>query len=94
MKSFEEIMDKIHRGEEGSIQFLPDDAWTLAQILMRHGYAVLLTGGDIDPDIRLDWVYAGATNNLDYASRANVCFSSAEYLDSLWEMNNETEDVG
>lgn len=81
--TFDELVNKIHHGEEGSLQLNWDDCCALQKILLKRGYAVLITGGDIGDDYRIDWVYAGSTDNLKYADRTNVCFSSSEYLEML-----------
>ena len=81
--TYQELLEKIYMGQEGSLHLNWVDCCVLQKILLKKGYAVLITGGDIGDEYRIDWVYAGDSNNLDYANRARVCFCSNDYLDML-----------
>lgn len=80
---YEELMNKIYHGEEGSLNLSLEDAQTLAKILLAHGYAVLLTAGDIGNDVKVSWTYAGTPDSLNVAHRDAVVFGSADYLGML-----------
>lgn len=77
---YEELMNKIYRGEEGSLDLSFEDAQTLAKILLARGYAVLLTTGDVGDDVKVSWTYAGTTDCLNIAHRSEVVFSNRDYL--------------
>ena len=81
--TYQELINKIYMGQEGSLQLNWGDCCTLQEILLRNGYAVLVTGGDMKDEYRFDWVYAGDSNNLDYANRSKVCFCDDDYLGML-----------
>lgn len=89
---YEELMNKIYRGEEGSLDLSFEDAQTLAKILLARGYAVLLTAGDIGDDVRISWAYAGTTDSLNIAHRNEVVFGNADYLAMLEMGDYEEED--
>jgi hypothetical protein len=81
--TYDELTSKIFDSEEGSLQLSLEDCQILQAILLKRGYAVLLTGGDIGDNFRISWIYAGNTSNLNWANRQNICFSDSEYLDML-----------
>lgn len=89
---YNELMNKIYRGEEGSLDLSFEDAQTLAKILLARGYAVLLTAGDIGDDVKVSWAYAGTTDSLNIAHRNEVIFSNADYLTMLEMGDYEEED--
>lgn len=80
---YEELMNKIWYGEEGSLDLSFEDAQTFTKILLARGYAVLLTAGDIGDDIKVSWTYAGTPDSLNVAHRNEVVFSNADYLGML-----------
>lgn len=88
---YEELMNKIHHGEKGSLNLDPENAQTLAKILLARGYAVLLTAGDIGDDVKVSWVYAGTPSYLNVAHRSEVVFGSADYL-AMLEAGEYEED--
>lgn len=85
-------LEKIPHGEEGRIDLNWDDAVTWAKILNKHGYAVLLTGGDMEDAVKVSWLYAGTVENLDWADYDMVTFTSPEYLEDYPDMINEEEE--
>ena len=96
-------LEKLPHGEDGQIDLNWDDAVTWTKILNRHGYAVLFTGGDFENDVRVSWLYAGDSENLDRADYDLVVFSAPDYLegypDAVYEEygnpdDEENEDVG
>lgn len=87
---YEELMNKIYRGEEGSLDLAFEDAQILAKVLLARGYAVLLTAGDIGDDVKISWTYAGTTDSLNVAHRNEVVFGNADYLGML-EMGDYEE---
>lgn len=89
---YEELMNKIYHGEEGSLDLSFEDAQTLAKILLARGYAVLLTAGDIGDDVKVSWTYAGTTDSLNIAHRNEVVFGNADYLAMLEMGDYEEED--
>lgn len=93
--TYNELVKKVTRGEDGSLQLHFKDATVMAEILLRHGYAVLFTDGDIKDHIRISWVYAGDTDSLDYANRDNVAFGNPEFIEDIATGNYiEEEDEG
>lgn len=89
---YSELMNKIYHGEEGSLALSFEDAQTFAKILIARGYAVLLTGGDIGDDVRIEWKYAGDIENLEYANRANVAFGAPGYVEDLANGNYDPDE--
>lgn len=89
--TYEELLNKIYMGQEGSLQLNWSDCCTLQEILLKQGYAVLVTGGDVGDKYRIDWVYAGNSDNLNYADRLRVCFGSEDYLSEL-ELGNYRDE--
>ena len=90
--TYDEVVRGIENGEEGSLQLKFEDAMALAQILMRNGYAVMFTGGDIGDEIRVDWLYAGDTEATNYAHRDEVCFGHRDSLEMLKMGDYKDED--
>ena len=88
---YNELMNKIYRGEEGSLDLSFENAQTFAKILLARGYAVLLTAGDIGDDVKVSWTYAGTTDSLNVAHRNEVVFGSADYL-AMLEMGDYEKD--
>jgi hypothetical protein len=82
-------LEKIPHGEEGQIDLSWDDAVVWAKILNRHGYAVLFTGGEMDGDVKVSWLYAGTEENLDWADYDMVTFTSPDYLEGYPDAVNE-----
>lgn len=87
-----ELINGIVNGGEGFLNLPPNDAFTLAQILLKKGYAVLLTGADIGDEIRVEWRYAGVSGNLNYADRRNVAFGERDFVEMLACGDYLTED--
>ena len=81
--NYDDLLRKIHYGEEGSLNLSFDDCITLQKILLKEGYAVMITDGAIANKYNISWVYAGDSHNLKYANRNNVVFSVIDYLDAL-----------
>lgn len=88
---YDELINKIQYGGEGSLDLSFGDAQTFAKILLARGYAVLLTAGDIGDDVKVSWTYAGSTDSLDVAHRNEVVFGSVDYL-AMLEMGDYEED--
>lgn len=90
-----ELFNKVYHGEEGHLNMSFDDCKTITKLLVDRGYAVMFTGGDLD-EYRIDWVYAGDVDNVDYAKRSNVCFGTSDAVQMLeygdYE-EDETEDT-
>ena len=81
----EAILEHIPHGHEGQIDLPWEDAITWAKILNKKGYAVLFTGGDMDDDVKVIWIYAGTTDNLDYADYDQVAFTNMDYIEDYPE---------
>lgn len=75
------VLEKIPHGEEGRLELEEEDAVTIVRILLRYGYAVCLTNGDFGDKVRLNWLYAGDVDELDYSDYNNVVFTSPDYLE-------------
>lgn len=75
------ILEHIPHGEEGSLQCNEEEAIILAKLLIKKGYAVCITGGDVGDDVMVSWIYAGDTENLAWANYDNIVFTSYDYLD-------------
>lgn len=80
---YDELINKIHYGEEGDLSLSFEDAQILAKILLARGYAVLFTAGDIGDDVRISWVYAGTVDSLNVAYRGAVVFGAVDFLGML-----------
>lgn len=93
----EAILEHIPHGHEGQIDLSWEDAITWAKILNKKGYAVLFTGGDMDDEpVKVSWIYAGDTDNLDWADYDKVVFTNIDYIDEYpeayhKEYNDESE---
>lgn len=90
--TYSELENKIVYGGEAYLNLPFEDALTLAKILLKNGYAVLLTGGDIGDDVRIEWKYAGDVGNLDYADRANVAFGAPCYIEDVANGNYDPDE--
>ena len=90
--TYDEVIEGILHGEEGHINLAPDDAVTWMKILMKRGYAVLFTAGDLGDEIRVDWIYAGNIGSLDTACRENVVFGSPDYVEMLAQGDYEPDE--
>jgi len=89
---YSEVIKGICHGEEGSICFDPADAMAFAQMLLKYGYAVLLTGGDIGDEVRVSWRFAGDVGSLRYADRDNVVFGEPDYVQMLADRDYEEDE--
>ena len=74
------ILEKVPHGEDGHIELEIEDAIALQKILLRNGYAVLITSGDTGDDYCVSWIYAGNPKCLNYADVNNICFTSIDYI--------------
>lgn len=91
-----ELFKKVYHGEEGHLNMSFDDCKTIAKLLVDRGYAVMFTGGDLDNEYRIDWVYAGSVFNDNYAHRSEVAFGpsdAAQMLEYGEYEKDETEDT-
>lgn len=90
---YKTVLEKVPHGQEGTFNFAKEDAIAMMELLLKNGYAVCVTGGHIGEDWRIDYVYAGDTENLDYADYQNVAFTSTDYMDEYYEaMCHENEE--
>lgn len=89
----EAILEHVPHGQEGQINLSWEDAITWAKILNKRGYAVLFTGGDIGDDVKVSWIYAGGTDNIDYADYDSVVFTSMDYIDEYPEAYYKDNDI-
>ena len=86
------ILNHFPHGEESSLDLNPDDAFEFAKLLLRNGFAVCLTGGDLGNDIRVNYLYAGTTDDTRYANYDRVVFTSTDYLEDYPSaINSELE---
>lgn len=83
------IFENIPHGEEGSLQCTREEAIVLSELLLKKGYAVCLTGGDIGDEIAVHWLYAGTTENLDWADYGEVVFTKVAYVEDYPQAYNE-----
>ena len=90
---YDELIYKIHYGEDTYLNVNLEEAMTISNILLKRGFAVLLTGGDYGDYVKVSWTYAGDVENLEYADRENIIFSSSDYLDMLVFNDYEDDDV-
>ena len=75
------ILEHIPHGEDGSLQCNEEETHILTKLLVKKGYAVCITGGDIGDDVRVSWIYAGDVGNLDWADYDQIIFSHIDYLE-------------
>ena len=90
---YDELIHKINYGEDTYLNLSLEEAMTISNILLNKGYAVLLTGGDYGDYVKVSWTYAGDMDNLEYADRENIIFSSSDYLNMLVFNDYEDNDV-
>ena len=90
--TYNELENKIVYGGEGYLSLSFGDAMTLANILLKRGYAILRTGGEIGEDVRIEWKYAGDIGNLEYADRKNVAFGAPCYIEDIATGNYDAEE--
>lgn len=79
------ILENIPHGEESSLQLEVEEANKLIEILLHNGFAVCITGGDFGEKVRVSWLYAGDSDNLDWADYDNVVFTSVDYINDYPE---------
>lgn len=83
------ILKNVPHGEDASLQLTPSEAIAFATMMVKKGYAICITGGDIGDNVRVSWLYAGNTDNLEYADYGNVVFTSIDYMEDYPEAVNE-----
>jgi hypothetical protein len=93
------ILENVPHGEEGYICLPWEDAITWAKILSKRGYAVLFTGGEMEDEVKVSWLYAGDSDNLDWADYDNVVFTNVDYIDEYpaayyGKCGDENDDEG
>ena len=99
-----DILKHVPHGEEGQLELEWEDAITISKILLKNGYAVCLTGGEMGDEVKLSWLFAGSYENLDWADYGQVCFAHTDYIESYpdafikeygteEETEEETEDL-
>ena len=86
-----ELYEKLSNGAEGSLQLSYEDACTLQKLLLSNGYSVLMSGGDIGGEYKVQWIYCGDTDDLNYADSDYVVFAHKDYLDMLYWKDYEIE---
>jgi len=74
------VLDHFPHGEEGNLDLNTDDAFEFAKLLLRNGFAVCLTSGDIGDNINVHYLYAGYPENLKFADYDSIVFTSSDYL--------------
>ena len=77
---FKNVLDHIPHGEEGSLECTEDEAIILSKLLIKKGYAICLTSGDIGADVKVNWLYAGSDIGLNYDDYNMVVFTSIDYI--------------
>lgn len=77
----ESIFEHVPHGEDGSLQCTEDEAVILCRLLLKKGFAVCITGGDIGDECNVNWIYAGSTDNLQWANYDNIVFTSYDYIE-------------
>ena len=87
-----QVLENVPHGHEGQLELEWEDAITISKILLKNGYAVCLTGGEMGDEIKLSWLFAGSYENLDWADYGQVCFTHAEYIESYPEASSEEYD--
>jgi hypothetical protein len=87
---YDSVLNHVPHGEEGSLQLEWNDAMTLLRILLTRGYAVCVTKGYFDEDVKLAWIYAGDTDNLQFSNYDNVVFTSLDYIEDYPEAYYQT----
>lgn len=87
-----ELYKHLFNGAEGSLQLSYEDACTLQKLLISNGYAVMMSDGDIGDDYKIEWIYAGNSDNRIYADSSNVVFSHRDYLDMLYWHDYEVKE--
>lgn len=87
---YECVLENLPHGEESSLNLSPNDAIAFITMMLKNGYALCVTGGDIGDDWKVSWLYAGTSDNLNYPDYNNVIFSSIDYFEDYPEAyNNE-----
>lgn len=86
-----ELYEKLFNGADGHLQLPYEDACTLQKLLLSHGYSILMSGGDIGNEYKIQWLYSGDSDNLDYADSDYVVFAHKDYLDMLYWKDYEVE---
>ena len=88
-----ELYERLFDGAAGCLSLSYEDACTIQKILISNGYAVMMSHGDIGDTYRIEWIYAGSVDNLEYANSSNIVFSHRDYLDMLyWHDYEEDEE--
>ena len=82
---YKSVLEHIPHGEESTLNCTEEEAITLSKLLLKKGYAICLTGGDFNDDVCVRWIYAGDTEDLNYANYDNIVFTSIDYLDDYPE---------
>ena len=84
------ILEHLPHGEEGSLELKWDDVVTLQKILLDNGYAVCVTGGSMDDEYRINWIFAGnIDDDLDWADYDEIVFSGIDYFNDYVEAYND-----
>lgn len=88
----QELYDHLFSGADGRLQLPYDEACVLQKMLISHGYVVMISHGDYGDMYKVEWIYAGSSDNLDYANSSNVVFAHRDYLDMLYWKDYEKEE--
>ena len=79
-----DIFEELNKNGEGYLLLPFEDACTLEKILLKQGYAVMITGGEVgDDQVRITWLYAGTIDDLTYPNENQVVFASKDLIDML-----------
>lgn len=90
--TFDELMDKITGMNCPQLDLPFEDAVVVQKILVKRGYAVMMTAADFDDEYRISWIYAGEVGNLNYANNENVIFCEPDYINMLAYHEYKDED--
>ena len=96
------ILSKVPHDHDGEFEGSENDVSEMAKILLRNGYAILVTPGTFENEYSIHWLYAGTTEVLHEAQYKEICFARVEtieeYIDILreeWEdRKNEISENG
>lgn len=90
--TFDELMDKVTGKDCPCLDLSFEDAIAVQKILVKRGYAVMMTAADFDDEYRISWIYAGEVGSLNYANSENVIFCEPDYINMLAYHEYKDED--
>ena len=87
------ILSKVPHSHDGEFEGTEKDVSEISKILLRNGYAILVTPGTFENEYSIHWIYGGTTDYFNEAQYEEICLMGTETLEEYVNvLKKEWED--